>query len=245
MVVYFERAKTQTNPKPQPHNPTMPNNESPSFAELLKTQTVHVLGVSGKLASGKTTLCDGLVARAESGCDCKLHNRFGGRTDFVLVRNFGDELKEYVAETYGITLSKFYQRDGKNTEVDTSDYGRVTIGRLLQLVGQGKRESDGADFWVEQLSRWIRSQHDCVVVIGDVRYVNEAQFVTQVCGGKVIRLHGDPSGTHASTTRDTKHESETGLDGKIEFFFRLIGTNQHDKQETQKMVWKCISEMMG
>lgn len=84
---------------------------------------------------------------------------------------------------------------------------------LLQMVGTELYRRTDPDIWVRALYHTIREQAPRVAIITDVRFPNEAQFVTDVGGAliKVSRQHYDGSGFIAAD-RDPNHPSEIALD---------------------------------
>jgi energy-coupling factor transporter ATP-binding protein EcfA2 len=89
----------------------------------------------------------------------------------------------------------------------------ITVGRILQTVGQTFRDEIGEDAWLnlffENLQKEVRYAGKAeVVVVEDVRYENEAEALTAY-GAKLLRVERatgcPPSG------RDDDHPSETGV----------------------------------
>lgn len=169
------------------------------LAQLLQARKVRLLGVSGKIGSGKTTLCEAVV------------HHYGD--DRVLVRNFADRLKEEVALHVGVDVDDCYTHDGKNQQLP---HYNMTLGSLLQVWGTKIREIH-ADAWVLAVDAYVREYlhtsycDETLIVIGDVRFPNEVDWI-RASGGHVIRLVGDPAGVRAASTRNVHHASETALD---------------------------------
>lgn len=199
---------------------------------------VLVLGVSGKIGSGKTTLCDALQAH------------YGAER--CTVRNFADLLKEQVAYHYGFPVEWCYSTSGKQRRVERCQ--NKTVGEILQEWGTALRDGVDANVWVEGVHTWlqsrleqvqqynsavattngacyaplhgIRPEHSAsgslctfahIVLLGDVRFPNEYRFVRETCGGVVVRLEGDPCAVRAQSRRDLMHISETALDDPLAF----------------------------
>lgn len=176
---------------------------------------VVVCGVSGQIGAGKTTLCESLV---------KLYGE-----EMVLVRNFGDRLKEEIAFHANDDVKQFYTHEGKNTVMPL--YG-MTRGTMLQKWGDAIRGVHPMA-WVFAVHAWVEQQIDervergilreqvpnsgnkacnLLVLIGDVRMPNELQWIEEKCAGITIRLTGDPGAVRANSTRNLTHISETALD---------------------------------
>ena len=69
------------------------------LSRLLAENNIVVIGISGKIGSGKSTLCRNLLLA------------YGA--DHSVERNFADALKEQVSNHLGIPLSVFYSEEGK------------------------------------------------------------------------------------------------------------------------------------
>ncbi len=170
---------------------------------------VLLVGISGKIGSGKTTLADELASQVQKTTIC----------------NFADALKIEVADQYGIELARFYKQEEKNKPVSDSD--PTTLGELLQRHGE-ERRAENADYWVERTGAYIDALGTDafeLVVVGDVRRTNEAAFITKR-GGLLVRLNGDPGGVRAASTRDPNHPSEVELDnyGGFDLVFNTNNT---------------------
>lgn len=81
---------------------------------------------------------------------------------------------------------------------------------LLQRWGQHRRDHDGQYYWVERVAEHIE-RNPADYVITDVRYVNEAAWVTAQ-GAPLWRVERK-DGTLEDIGRDPNHESEIALDG--------------------------------
>lgn len=219
-----------------------------SFGERLRAHRVLVIGVSGKIGSGKTTLCNALRERLLAD---------GERVQSVTERNFADALKEQVAHHFGLDVRDCYTHDGKQRVLDQCN-GK-TLGRVLQDWGQALRTGVVPHVWVSGVRSWLQRQlgqawssadtHDKVhvVLIGDVRYPNEVAFVQRECGGRVVRLNGDPGGVRRASTRDLEHESETALDNVNDIQFDYtIDTERHNAERAaqlvhEQVIWRALA----
>lgn len=148
----------------------------------------HIIGLSGKIGSGKTT-----------------HALELGKLGYNLAR-FSAPLKEIVAIVLGTTHTKLSDQQFKNEYFPKFD---CTVGELLQWVGTDVFRAINPDVWVDAaLSRLLPGQR---YVFDDVRFKNEADAIRKM-GGIIVRLEGDPSGCRAASNRDLTHISETELD---------------------------------
>lgn len=76
---------------------------------------------------------------------------------------------------------------------------------FLQRLGVACRDQIGPDVWVDALSRRLNSHPSARYVITDVRFPNEAEFITRL-GGQVWRIERPGTGPANG------HTSETALD---------------------------------
>lgn len=150
-----------------------------------------IIGISGKIGSGKDTLADFIIAELD---------RQGKKHDRIY---FASKLKEI----HGVlTGNPAITQEQKNMFME--DFG-FSAGEGLQKMGDGLRESYHPDVWVISTFRNINPA--LITLVTDVRYPNEANIVKDK-GGVLIRLNGDPAKVRATSTRDINHTSETKLD---------------------------------
>jgi hypothetical protein len=112
-------------------------------------------------------------------------------------------------------------------EICRKEYGMMTKDApLLQRVGMERRQID-RDYWIKRAFANIEPTAD-IVVIPDVRFVNEAEYIKSQ-GGYLVdvkRLNAD--GTQfIAQDRPADHPSETELDG---YNFDFYLTNSHGHQ---------------
>lgn len=153
--------------------------------------SVRLIGISGKLGSGKDTMADLLVAEYGYEKHC-----------------FADKVKEIAAIICGIPRDQAFTREVKSQPMLR---GKHTFGEVLQFIGTGMREWICPDVWLMSVldewdgrSRWV---------IPDVRYINEVEAIRNL-GGVIVRVEGDPVGIreHNKDKRDLFSKSETELD---------------------------------
>lgn len=155
-----------------------------------------IIGISGKMGTGKTTLANYLAEQC------------GGR-----VASFADELRDEVACTFDIQRGHMLVRSLKENMLVPVGYQFMTLRQLLQWWGGLRRESD-PDYWVCRLLSGVDPGE--LVLVDDVRYRNEAAAI-RAAGGQVIRL--DPyDGWQRGVGSD--HLSETDLDDGFAFDWR-------------------------
>jgi hypothetical protein len=150
-----------------------------------------IIGISGKIGSGKDTLADFIV---------KQESRFEKKS-------YAYKLKKTGAYLTGTEESLWFTQEGKNIFLE--EWG-MTIGQFQQKLGtESIRNGLHQDAWIISLfadlkpgSKWL---------IPDMRFPNEAEAVKKR-GGILVRINGDPARVRANSTRDLSHPSETSLD---------------------------------
>lgn len=119
-------------------------------------------------------------------------------------------------------------------KVCREEYGMVgKDARLLQQIGDGRREEFGHDYWINKLAEQINAFKG-VAVITDIRYTNEADWV-KAQGGFVInvtRLNRDGS-QFITNDRDPNFISEVQLDNYNFDFY--VKSREGDAALTQEM----------
>lgn len=160
-----------------------------------------LLGISGKLGSGKDTLAQ-FIQEIEPSYE---------------IKKFAGKLKQITGVLCGVDPARFEDQEFKK-QMSPFD---MTYRELLQKVGtEAMRNQIHTDVWVRALfaefepfskvltvippihiseSRWL---------ITDVRFPNEADAIKQR-GGLLIRIYRNPDGPQSLTDL---HPSETALD---------------------------------
>lgn len=151
-----------------------------------------VIGISGKIGSGKDTVAYQII---ENFKEKKFKNK-----------KFAFYVKKIVSMMTGISINDIFNRDIKEKYLD--DWG-MTVGEMFQIFGtDAVRDNLHINAWI--LTLFANSKNENIV-ISDVRFKNEADFVKEK-GGILIRLEGDPKKLRQHETRNLLHESETDLD---------------------------------
>lgn len=142
------------------------------------------IGLAGPSKAGKSTLANEF-------------KRYG-----FSVRAFADVLRSEVYEAFvdgagteaAVRLSEMvFRKDSPEKEL---------IRPLFQAWGTLRREVCGKDYWVNRLHEEIKNLS--LVVIDDVRYVNEAEYIKTRLNGIVVTLLPErqpPLGAHESETQ--------------------------------------------
>lgn len=174
-----------------------------------------IIGVSGKMGSGKDTFAELLAV--------KLKDRVGRHA-------LADNLRLVTEIISGIKMStthkagepfrnevRNYTQEQKNIVIKQFN---KTIGETLQAVGTELfRDGYDTDVWVKSLFTeplFEKLADGGIIVIPDVRFPNEADYILAE-GGYLLRLEGDPMGVRENSLRDLHHPSETSLDDYTKF----------------------------
>lgn len=187
-----------------------------------------IIALSGPIGSGKTTTSDNIASTIEG---------FGGPVR-VYQLCFADHLKKMASEMFHFPISLCSTQEGKNRVIHYQGI-QMTVGQILQKLGQGMRDLFGDDFWVNKLVydiQRIRGEvpGQLVVVVGDLRYKNE-ETALRLLGASFVRLEGDPDGVRARSTRDMSHPSENSLADFSRYL--VIDT---DARDAIKVAAQCV-----
>jgi hypothetical protein len=151
---------------------------------------MKIIGISGKMGTGKTTLANIIV----------------GKIPGAIRMSFADPVREEVAELLGLVPDDV--RDQRFKERTFKLGKRSMTGReILQWWGTEIRRKADCDYWVSIMARRLSSLHDSyipIVVIDDVRFRSEAQIIP-----RLIRLDPYPGWAPGP---NANHPSETDLD---------------------------------
>lgn len=169
-----------------------------------------VIGLSGKMGTGKTTVAKRIQYMAPSG--------------MAYVKGFGNAVKSEVASVYGLPLFTMYDQQEKERPYSRDAIlnrvpadlvaphwrQQMTIcpRDILQWYGTEYIRAKDPDYWVEKIRNWIlQLTPDSIAIIDDVRFPNELDMIAKM--GTCYRLqpyNGWNSGSNA------QHESEISLD---------------------------------
>lgn len=142
---------------------------------------MRLIGLSGAARSGKDTVGSFLVKELD-------FKRYA----------FADPLKECASKMFGLPLKDFYEGDREKV----NEFWGFSPRQMLQLLGtEGGRNIFGYDLWTKRAEiEWKNHIHsfanpsgfmepigEAGMVITDVRFQNEAQFVHNM-GGIVIHI---------------------------------------------------------
>ena len=180
---------------------------------------MKIIGISGKIGSGKTSLTQHLLKHLDS--------------TWVRIA-YGDLLKIEVSSRFNFILEYCYDSRKNNcvpvpaityTEkgaYDVPDFPYPTVRRLLQWWGTEVRRTEDPDYWVkamrEVLDRCRASKQHAGVIVDDVRFPNEAELIKEQ-GGLLVRLDTYPG--WVCDQKAASHPSETALDDYTMWDYQL------------------------
>lgn len=145
-----------------------------------------IVGLTGKMGSGKTTVADHLVSRG-----------------FTKV-NFKDGLVEEMKRVFPNLLNEIqYEYRDKHYTIDDLFLFKPPLMRaLMQNYGTEVRRGDNPNYWVD---KWMEKVREVIssggrVVTDDVRFLNEAKALKDYDGFiiKIERTDITDTGTHTS-----------------------------------------------
>lgn len=173
--------------------------KSGAIPNIYMDRDVRLIGLSGYARSGKNAV--GQILEDELG--------FRQESFAQALKNVAAEINPLLPEPYrglipGATLplSKHFLRYG---DWDAVKENVPAAREFLQRLGVACRDQIGPDVWVDALARRLRTHPSARYVITDVRFPNEANFITAQ-GGQVWRIERPGTGPV------NDHSSETALD---------------------------------
>lgn len=165
-----------------------------------------IVGLMGKIGSGKDTAAEWLVARH-------------GFTRLA----FADELRKELVEEYGVPFELFTDRALK--EVPCEALGGRSPREVMREHGGWRRDVFGEDYWVNKIAAIIHASSAAKgrYVISDVRLPNEYDWIASEEGilFRVVRPAMEIGEAHADFT-------ETALD---DYPANVELTNPEDRLE--------------
>ena len=145
----------------------------------------------------KKAIVIGLVGKAGSGKDTvfSLFQAMVPDKEFVRLA-FGDEVKKEVSDHHAIP-------------VEVIEENKDVFRGLLQKWGTDFRRKKNEKYWIDKVRTEISFLRDNVdvVIITDVRFLNEVDYIKNECKGFIIRINGSEQRMLEST-----HRSEIELD---------------------------------
>lgn len=180
---------------------------------------MKIIGLSGKMGSGKNYIAE------------KILFPYFKNSYNILIIGFGDQMKN---ELYARDLTLSYDQLYDNKTYETRQ-------KLQQYGTENGRDKYHQDIWIRGLDIQIetfqrRSGENSLVIICDVRFINEYEYIKQK-SGTVIRIDA-PNRTKLRYTKEglfdeiqikqiMNHRSETELDNTV--FDILIKNDFNDE----------------
>jgi hypothetical protein len=123
------------------------------------------------------------------------------------------EASEVLCFRKGIEYDPFAKADPLNP------FGKQR--KLQQWWGTEYRRAECSTYWTDRVATAIESSDANIIILDDLRFINEAEFVTNL-GGYCIKVHRDQAGLQDA---ESSHVSENQLnDYKFDFFIENNGT---------------------
>lgn len=166
-----------------------------------------LIGITGKLEAGKTTLAK----------EIQSHHKEGG----VHILAFAKPLKDMCNSYFGFTYNDLYTTEGKKKY---NELWGMTAREFMQRLGQGLRDAIGPDVWVKLLKCHILKKKDIynVIIVDDCRYPEELQMIRDL-GGITVRV--TRPGHEAISGGIKNHPSEQDIpDDMLDYDFVNDGT---------------------
>lgn len=166
-----------------------------------------LIGISGKARSGKDTFADFLVDI--------FYSQFNRKFKTMA---FADELKYLCKIQFGLSYEQLWgdSKEKIDYRYRKQDGGFWTAREIMQAVCEFYRSVD-ADYWVKALDQSIKNSMDKDIIITDVRYPNEFNYVREN-DGILVRIYrvGGPYINNAY------HLSERALDNFSDNLFDIV-----------------------
>ena len=172
-----------------------------------------IIGISGKARSGKDTFA-GMLAKA-------LNKQ--SYPPYVMMA-FAHELKTKCQEAFDLSWEQLW---GDDKEIPDTRYTKPTATttgtanlpepiywtarEIMQNFGAFYRTIDN-QFWIKNLFRVAERKEYSNVIVTDVRYINEADYILDI-GGLVLRVEREDK----ADVHNMAHPSEVELDGYDSF----------------------------
>lgn len=150
-----------------------------------------IIGISGKLGSGKDTVAH-FIKEHDSSFQSKA---------------FAYKLKKIVSLLAGCDFETTLTQEGKNTFIEGFN---KTIGEMLQGVGTNAlRDNFDKNVWINGLFTDLKPGGNYIIT--DVRFKNEAEALKNK-GAFLVRVNRPVNPIAENSGRDLTHPSETDLD---------------------------------
>lgn len=191
-----------------------------------------IIGLSGKMGSGKNYIAEKIIYPSYK-------DEFN-----ILIIGFGDLMKnELFARDTSISYDELY--DHKTFE---------TRNKLQQYGTENGRDKYHQDIWVRGLDIQVetfrrRSDDNCLIIVCDVRFKNEADYIIKK-GGNLIRVISEDrtnerylkeaKGDKEQYQKIANHQSETDLDT---YTFNFVINNSTTNLNFNTDIYNILDEI--
>ncbi|RLI62850.1 MAG: hypothetical protein DRO67_06785 [Candidatus Asgardarchaeum californiense] len=190
-----------------------------------------ILGICGKARSGKDTFANYLIE-----CFAKHHDVDVYRTAFA------DILKFMCKEHFNLSDDQLWgdkkEVVDKRFVLSEEENTYWTPRTIMQSFGEFYRSID-KDYWVKALDKHLKTVENEYVVITDLRYENECEYVKNNAG-LLIRI----SRKDKPLISNTSHSSETSLDNLPYSYFDISINNDGSLSELYWAADNLVSNMI-
>ena len=163
---------------------------SEKLKTYVKNGDIKILGITGKMFSGKDTVAE------------FIHFAFRNSR----ITSFAYPMKQMMIDYFGFTYDDLYTVEGKNRY---NEFWGMTNREALQKIGtECFRNNFHVDTWLKTMEVNIRNDLTPIIIIPDVRFLNEAELI-HALGGSILKIVRD------DVVRDPNqmtHASETMID---------------------------------
>ena len=173
---------------------------------------MQVIGISGKIGTGKSTLAD------------YVEQAFREQGEYVMRLAFAELLRREAADHFNFPVDLTYTQSGKSETIMHPGLpnGYMTVREILQWWGTDVRRVQDPAYWTKKMDMLLfnngkKAKSSAILLVDDVRFANEARWVLEK-GGVLVRLHpyeGWQPGENAG------HKSETDLDDWTDWTLEL------------------------
>lgn len=185
--------------------------------ECVKNGDLKILGITGKMFSGKDTVAEFL--------------HFAYRNSRIT--SFAHPMKQMMIDYFGFTHDDLYTVEGKKRY---NDFWGMTNRDALQKIGtECFRNNFHTDTWLKTMEVNIINNPTKLIIIPDVRFPNEAELV-HALDGSILKIVRD------DVARDPKqmvHASEAMVD-QIPYDMLLV--NNKDRASLFETALRLLSE---
>jgi len=165
-----------------------------------------VIGFSGRAGSGKDTIAE------------RVHSAFTSTGYNVKMVAIADDMKVILSELFLVPLDNFHDR---KTKEEMDDFWGLTHREMCTKFGSDMvKPALGNDFWIRRLARKLENITCDVLLITDIRFLEDMELVTRR-GGTIVFIDADE---RLGPLPENAHESERQT-YKVKAFSQDIITN--------------------